>query len=110
MLVFYLFLGLVFAIVPWGVGDPSVAASVVLIPTSFFIASIILLEFGATIMVAGNIEGQTRTIPLAIYTLTSRPGGMEQSWRLVGLALLLACAALAASEWLERKRPADAAA
>ncbi len=25
-------------------------------------------EFGATIMVAGNIEGQTRTIPLAIYT------------------------------------------
>jgi hypothetical protein len=50
MLVFYLFLGLVFAIVPWGVGDPSVAASVVLIPTSFFIASIILLEFGATII------------------------------------------------------------
>ena len=26
-------------------------------------------EFGATIMVAGNIEGQTRTIPLAIFTL-----------------------------------------
>ena len=50
MLVFYFLLGLVFAIVPWGGGDPSVAASVVLIPTSFFIASIILLEFGATII------------------------------------------------------------
>jgi molybdate transport system permease protein len=65
-------------------------------------------EFGATIMVAGNIEGQTRTIPLAIFTLTNQPGGMEQSWRLVGLSILLACAALAASEWLERRRHADA--
>lgn len=65
-------------------------------------------EFGATIMVAGNIDGQTRTIPLAIYTLTNQPDGMEQSWRLVGLAILLACGALAASEWLERRRTADA--
>ncbi len=67
-------------------------------------------EFGATIMVAGNIEGQTRTIPLAIYTLTNRPGGFGQSWRLVGLAIVLACAALAVSEWLERRRPTDASA
>ena len=65
-------------------------------------------EFGATIMVAGNIEGQTRTIPLAIYTFTNQPGGMEQSWRLVGLSILLACGALAASEWLERRRSPDA--
>lgn len=62
-------------------------------------------EFGATIMVAGNIEGQTRTIPLAIYSLTNRPGGIEQSWRLVVLAVILACGALAVSEWLERRRP-----
>jgi molybdate transport system permease protein len=67
-------------------------------------------EFGATIMVAGNIEGQTRTIPLAIYSLTNRPGGMEQSWRLVGLAILLACGALGVSEWMQRRRPADASA
>jgi molybdate transport system permease protein len=67
-------------------------------------------EFGATIMIAGNIEGQTRTIPLAIYTLTNRPEGMAQSWRLVGLAIILACGALGVSEWLERKGPADAAA
>ena len=32
-------------------------------------------EFGATIMVAGNIEGKTRTIPLAIYALADSPGG-----------------------------------
>ena len=67
-------------------------------------------EFGATIMVAGNIEGQTRTIPLAIYSLTNQPGGMAQSWRLVGLSVLLACATLIASEWLERRRSGDVAA
>lgn len=61
-------------------------------------------EFGATIMVAGNIEGKTRTIPLAIFTLTNRPGGMGQCWRLVGLSVLLACGALAVSELLERRQ------
>jgi len=67
-------------------------------------------EFGATIMIAGNIEGQTRTIPLAIYTLTNQPDGMDRSWRLVGLAIILACGALGVSEWLQRRRPTDAAA
>jgi molybdate transport system permease protein len=65
-------------------------------------------EFGATIMVAGNIEGRTRTIPLAIYTSTSRPDGMESGWRLVALAVLLAATALLASEWLERRQAPDA--
>jgi molybdate transport system permease protein len=64
-------------------------------------------EFGATIMVAGNIEGKTQTIPLAIYSLANTPDGMEGTWRLVGLSILLACAALAASEWLDRRRPLD---
>jgi len=63
-----------------------------------------LSEFGATIMVAGNIAGQTQTIPLAIYSLASRPGGVEQSWRLVGLSILLAAGALILSEWLERRQ------
>jgi molybdate transport system permease protein len=61
-------------------------------------------EFGATIMVAGNIAGKTRTIPLAIYTLSNQPEGMDQAWRLVGLSLLLSCGALALSEFLERRR------
>ncbi len=64
-------------------------------------------EFGATIMVAGNIEGKTRTIPLAIYTLANTPDGIEATWRLIGLSVLLACAALAVSEWLQRRRPRD---
>ncbi|SHJ90260.1 molybdate transport system permease protein [Malonomonas rubra DSM 5091] len=32
-------------------------------------------EFGATIILAGNIPGVTQTIPLAIYDYTSTPGG-----------------------------------
>ena len=61
-------------------------------------------EFGATIMVAGNIEGQTRTIPLALFTMTTRAGGVGQCWRLVALSVLLACGAMATSEWLERRQ------
>lgn len=67
-------------------------------------------EFGATIMVAGNIEGQTQTIPLAIYSLVYQTDGMARSWRLVGLAIILACGALGVSEWLERRRPAEGSA
>lgn len=67
-------------------------------------------EFGATIMVAGNIEGKTQTIPLAIYTLVRQPDGMDGAWRMVALSILLACAALAAGEWLERRGSAHAAA
>jgi molybdate transport system permease protein len=65
-------------------------------------------EFGATIMVAGNIEGRTQTIPLAIYVAANTPDGMASTWRLVGLSIALACSTLAASEWLERRRPTDA--
>ena len=64
-------------------------------------------EFGATIMVAGNIEGQTRTIPLAVYTLANQSGEMGQAWRLVTLSILLSCAALALSELLERRPSQD---
>ncbi len=61
-------------------------------------------EFGATIMLAGDIPGQTRTIPLAIYSLGQRVDGMQQSWRLVVLSIVLALAALLVGELLERNR------
>lgn len=60
-------------------------------------------EFGATIMVAGDIPGQTRTLPLAIFSLANQAGGIEQSWRLVAISIGLCLAALAASEWFERR-------
>jgi molybdate transport system permease protein len=60
-------------------------------------------EFGATIMLAGNIPGETRTIPLAVFSLAQRPGGVAASWRLVALSVLLAALALGLSEWLQRR-------
>ena len=59
-------------------------------------------EFGATIMLTTNTPGQ-RTIPLEVYSLTNRPDGIGQCWRLVLLSVLLACGALVISEMLERR-------
>lgn len=60
-------------------------------------------EFGATIMVAGNIPGQTQTIPLLIFSNTQTPGPVSQSWRLVLVSILIAAVAIFASEWLDRR-------
>jgi molybdate transport system permease protein len=59
-------------------------------------------EFGATIMLAGNVPGETQTVALYIYSQANAPGGMEQSGRLVVMAILIAATALGVSEWLER--------
>jgi molybdate transport system permease protein len=60
-------------------------------------------EFGATITFASNIEGQTRTLPLAIYTATQTPDGDAIALRLVGLSMALAVSAIALSEWMSRR-------
>lgn len=60
-------------------------------------------EFGATIMIAGNIPGQTRTIPLYIYDLLESPGGAEQAHRVVLISIAIAAVALVAGETLERR-------
>ena len=60
-------------------------------------------EFGATIVFVGNIPGQTRTLPIAIYTLTQQPDGDLAALRLSIISLALALAALVASEVLARR-------
>lgn len=60
-------------------------------------------EFGATITFASNIEGETRTLPLAIYTATQTPDGDAIALRLVGLSMALAVTAIILSEWLNRR-------
>ena len=60
-------------------------------------------EFGATITFASNIPGETRTLPLAIYSALQVPGGEAQVARLAVLSVLLSLAALVASEWLARR-------
>ncbi len=63
-------------------------------------------EFGATITFVSNIPGETRTLPIAIYSLLQVPGGEDRIFRLVIISLILSFAALAFSEWLVRKSPA----
>ena len=60
-------------------------------------------EFGATMAFVGNIPGETRTLPLAIYSFMHVPGGEAAAARLVALSLVLAIAALAGSHWLTRR-------
>jgi molybdate transport system permease protein len=60
-------------------------------------------EFGATITFAGNIEGATRTLPVAIYTYTQVPGGDPAAIRLVVISIALSLGAMIASELLARR-------
>lgn len=60
-------------------------------------------EFGATIIVAGNIPGETRTIPLAIYTAVNQVGGMQAATRLIAAAIILSIGALVAHSLLTRR-------
>jgi molybdate transport system permease protein len=60
-------------------------------------------EFGATITFVGNIAGETRTLPLAIYTASQIPDGDMQAMRLIALSLIVALAALVGSEQLSRR-------
>ncbi len=50
-------------------------------------------EFGATLMLAGNIPGKTATVPLAIYTAV-QTGETSEALALVGLLTVLSCAVL----------------
>lgn len=60
-------------------------------------------EFGATITFVGNIPGETRTIPIAIYSLLQQPNGEEFAMRLVVLSLFLAFSALIANYFILQK-------
>jgi molybdate transport system permease protein len=60
-------------------------------------------EFGATITFVSNIPGETRTLPLAIYTLTQVPGGEIGALRLTAIAVVMSLAALLAAELLGRR-------
>ncbi|MEM8957960.1 MAG: molybdate ABC transporter permease subunit [Pseudomonadota bacterium] len=59
-------------------------------------------EFGATITLAANIPGRTQTLPLALYSVTQIPGSDAAAARLCLLSVLLAGAALLASEMISR--------
>ncbi len=64
-------------------------------------------EFGATIMIAGNIPGETQTISLYVYDQLQTPGGIGQSIGIVIASILLAAGALYVSERLESRSPSE---
>lgn len=60
-------------------------------------------EFGATITFVGNIPDETRTLPIAIYSLLQQPDGEHMAMRLVILSLILAFSALMANYWIMQR-------
>lgn len=59
-------------------------------------------EFGATVVLAGNMEGETRTIALAVYSLLESPSGQQATWILVIGSVFLSLLALLGFEGLTR--------
>ncbi|KAA0207539.1 MAG: molybdate ABC transporter permease subunit [Proteobacteria bacterium] len=60
-------------------------------------------EFGAVITFVSNIPGETRTLPLALYTALQMPGGDAVAARLAALSFALGFAGLALAELLARR-------
>ena len=60
-------------------------------------------EFGATITFVSNIPGETRTLPIAIYSALQIPGNDGAIWRLAGISVALSLVALLLSEALARR-------
>jgi molybdate transport system permease protein len=60
-------------------------------------------EFGAIITFVSNIPGETRTLPLAIYTALQAPGGESEAARLSVLSILLALLFMTLAEIAARR-------
>jgi molybdate transport system permease protein len=60
-------------------------------------------EFGAIITFVSNVPGETRTLPLAIFTAIQTPGGETAALRLAMLSIALALTGLALSELAARR-------
>ncbi len=90
--------GLTFRRISLPLALPGIAAGAVL---AFARA---LGEFGATIVLAGNMEGETRTIALAIYALLESPSGRGVMWTLIIASVTLSLIALLGFETLVRRQ------
>jgi molybdate transport system permease protein len=76
---------------------PGILAGVV----TAFVAS--LGEFGAVITFAGNVPGETRTLPIALYSALQTPDGGDEAARIALISFALGLAGLIASELLARR-------
>jgi molybdate transport system permease protein len=60
-------------------------------------------EFGAIITFVSNIPGQTRTLPLAIYSALQTPGGEDEALRLSLISIVLALVGVTLAEIADRR-------
>jgi molybdate transport system permease protein len=60
-------------------------------------------EFGAVITFVSNIPGETRTLPLALYSALQTPGGDAVAARLAFISFVLGLSGLLLSEWFARR-------
>jgi molybdate transport system permease protein len=88
--------GFIFWRITFPLAAPGIISGVVL---SFARA---LGEFGATLMVAGNIPGRTQTIPLALYSAVEG-GRSAEAGLLLGITVALAFILVAIVGWCERR-------
>jgi len=60
-------------------------------------------EFGAIITFVSNIPGETRTLPLAIYSALQSPGGEAEAARLSAMSIALALIGVTLAEIANRR-------
>ena len=60
-------------------------------------------EFGATITFAGNIQGETQTLPLAIFSKMQVPGQEASTFKLVLVSIIISLVAMIGAEYLNKK-------
>jgi molybdate transport system permease protein len=80
---------------------PLMAPGILAGAVTAFVAS--LGEFGAVITFAGNVPGQTRTLPIALYSALQTPDGGNEAARIALISFALGLAGLFASELLARR-------
>jgi len=79
---------------------PLIAPGILAGAVTAYVAS--LGEFGAVITFAGNVPGETQTLPIALYAALQSPDGDATATRLAALSLALGAGGLLAAEWLNR--------
>ena len=55
-------------------------------------------EFGATAMIAGNIAGRTRTLPMAVYSEVAA-GNMDKAYSYVAIIVVIAFISVFLMNW-----------
>lgn len=85
----------------WSITLPLMLPGIVAGGVTAFAAG--LGEFGAVITFVSNIPGETRTLPLALYTALQTPGGEALAARLAAVSLTLGIAGLIVAELIARR-------